>query len=72
MVPGGESELGKKVASLQRKLDSIQMDIITYGIIYHPHLSESGCQIPGATQRSMRGKQLIMISSVYFNFNKIQ
>ncbi|CAG2232803.1 GDAP1 [Mytilus edulis] len=54
LVPGGESELGKKVASLQRKLDSIQMDIITYGIIYHPHLSESGCQIPGATQRSMR------------------
>ena len=57
-MPGEESELGQKVAALHNELDAIEMDIITYGIIYHPHLSESGCQIPGATQRSMRGKAI--------------
>jgi hypothetical protein len=35
-VPDEESELGQKVAALHNELDAIEMDIITYGIIYHP------------------------------------
>lgn len=55
LFPDESSELGKQVRQLCKRLDMVEMDIITYGIIYHPHLSEAGCQISGAEQRSMRG-----------------
>ncbi|KAK3086824.1 hypothetical protein FSP39_024005 [Pinctada imbricata] len=54
LLPDESSELGMKVKQFRKRLDNIEMDIITYGIIYHPHLSESGCRIPGVVQRSMR------------------
>jgi len=60
LVPALESDLGKNVAELRTKLDSIPVDILTYGIIYHPHLSSSGCQLPYATQRSMKGIYLLL------------
>lgn len=56
LFPDESSELGKQVRQLCKRLDMVEMDIITYGIIYHPHLSEAGCQISGAEQRSMRGQ----------------
>ena len=55
LVPGLNSELGKEVCELRKRLDSIPIDILTYGIIYHPHLSPSGCKLAGAVQRSMKG-----------------
>ncbi|XP_062608864.1 ganglioside-induced differentiation-associated protein 1-like [Saccostrea cucullata] len=54
LFPDESSELGKQVRQLCKRLDMIEMDVITYGIIYHPHLSDAGCQISGAEQRSMR------------------
>lgn len=54
LVPGLNSELGKEVSELRKRLDSIPIDILTYGIIYNPHLSESGCKLAGAVQRSMK------------------
>ncbi|XP_061197391.1 ganglioside-induced differentiation-associated protein 1-like [Saccostrea echinata] len=54
LFPDESSELGKQVRQLCKRLDMIEMDVITYGIIYHPHLSGAGCQISGAVQRSMR------------------
>ena len=56
LVPSLSSELGKEANELREKLDSIPIDILTYGIIYHPHLSPSGCKLAGAVQRSMKGK----------------
>ncbi|XP_060066202.1 ganglioside-induced differentiation-associated protein 1-like [Ylistrum balloti] len=54
LIPDQESELGKEVTELRRRLQMVEVDIITYGIIYHPHLSPVGCQIQGAVMRSMR------------------
>ncbi|XP_069110394.1 ganglioside-induced differentiation-associated protein 1-like [Argopecten irradians] len=54
LIPDQESLLGKKVAKLRKRLQLVEVDIITYGIIYHPHLSTAGCQIQGAVMRSMR------------------
>lgn len=54
IVPSKDCELGKNVAALRQKLDNISVDIVTYGIIYHPQLSASPCLIPGAVQRSMK------------------
>ncbi|XP_052815285.1 ganglioside-induced differentiation-associated protein 1-like [Mya arenaria] len=54
LVPGLDSELGRNVQEMRGKLDAIPMDILTYGIIYHPHLSNTGCLIPYALQRSMK------------------
>lgn len=54
LVPSLSSELGKEASELREKLDSIPIDILSYGIIYHPHLSPSGCKLAGAVQRSMK------------------
>lgn len=54
LVPSLASELGRNVQELREQLDNIPVDILTYGVIYHPQLSATGCQIPGATQRSMK------------------
>ncbi|KAH3824454.1 ganglioside-induced differentiation-associated protein 1-like [Dreissena polymorpha] len=54
LVPSLDSELGKNVQQMRKKLDSIPVDILTYGVIYHPHLSTTGCLIPYAMQRSMK------------------
>lgn len=56
LVPSPESELGKNVEKFRKLLDTVHVDVITYGIIYHPHLSTSGCQLPYATQNSMKGR----------------
>ncbi|ESO91063.1 hypothetical protein LOTGIDRAFT_65334, partial [Lottia gigantea] len=54
LVPSQTSSLGQKVAAVRGQLDNIPVDVITYGIIFHPHLSDVGCRIPFAVQRSMR------------------
>lgn len=54
LVPSLNSELGKSVQELREKLNKFPVDILTYGVLYHPHLSGNGCQLPGATQRSMK------------------
>lgn len=54
LVPSLNSELGKEVCELRKRLDSIPIDILTYGIIYHPQLSPSGCKLARAVQRSMK------------------
>ncbi|KAK3586748.1 hypothetical protein CHS0354_014779 [Potamilus streckersoni] len=54
LVPDGNSELGRNVAEFRKKLDGIAVDVLTYGIILHPHLSPSGCHISGAVQTSMK------------------
>ncbi|XP_053401587.1 ganglioside-induced differentiation-associated protein 1-like [Mercenaria mercenaria] len=54
LVPSLDSALGKNVQELREKLDAVPADILTYGVIYHPQLSSSGCNIPYATQNSMK------------------
>ncbi|XP_041375756.1 ganglioside-induced differentiation-associated protein 1-like [Gigantopelta aegis] len=54
LVPCPDTALGQSVASLREQLNLVPVDIITYGIIFHPHLSPTGCGIPSAIQRSMR------------------
>ncbi|XP_046565386.1 ganglioside-induced differentiation-associated protein 1-like [Haliotis rubra] len=54
LVPDLKTSLGQSVASVREQLTGIPVDVITYGIIFHPHLSASGCRLPFAVQRSMR------------------
>lgn len=61
LVPAKASLVGQQVAKFQESLEKIPVDVISYGIIFHPQLSEGGCQLPVAIQRSMRGKYLLLI-----------
>ncbi|KAK6185543.1 hypothetical protein SNE40_007751 [Patella caerulea] len=54
LVPSSDTELGQSVAAVRYQLNNIPVDVITYGVIFHPYLSDSGCRIPFAVQRSMR------------------
>ncbi|CAG5130587.1 unnamed protein product [Candidula unifasciata] len=71
LVPGRSSLVGQQVAKFQETLEKIPVDVISYGIIFHPQLSENGCQLPVAIQRSMREnfanrlRYLISLSTVY-------
>ncbi|CAL1532736.1 unnamed protein product [Lymnaea stagnalis] len=71
LLPCKSTLVGKQVAKFQESLEKIPVDVISYGIIFHPQLSDSGCQLPVAIQRSMREnfakrlRYLITLSTVY-------
>ncbi|KAH9494613.1 hypothetical protein Btru_019721 [Bulinus truncatus] len=71
LVPHKTSLIGQQVSKFQEGLEKIHVDVISYGIIFHPHLSEGGCQLPAAIQRSMkenfakRLRYLISLSTIY-------
>ena len=56
LVPPISGLVGQQVAKFQESLEKIPVDVISYGVIFHPQLSEGGCQLPVAIQRSMRGQ----------------
>ncbi|GFR69573.1 ganglioside-induced differentiation-associated protein 1 [Elysia marginata] len=71
LVPPVSGLVGQQVAKFQESLEKIPVDVISYGVIFHPQLSEGGCQLPVAIQRSMREnfanrlRYLITLSTVY-------
>ncbi|GFN77186.1 ganglioside-induced differentiation-associated protein 1 [Plakobranchus ocellatus] len=71
LVPPTSGLVGQQVAKFQESLEKIPVDVISYGVIFHPQLSEEGCQLPVAIQRSMREnfanrlRYLITLSTVY-------
>ncbi|XP_060593454.1 ganglioside-induced differentiation-associated protein 1-like [Ruditapes philippinarum] len=67
LVPSLESQLGRNVQEFREMIDSVPADILTYGVIYHPQLSNSGCKIPSATQLSMQenfAKRMSMLTEL--------
>ncbi|XP_005111218.1 ganglioside-induced differentiation-associated protein 1 [Aplysia californica] len=71
LVPSRSSDVGQKVSRFRSMLSKIPVDVISYGIIFHPQLSGGRCQLPLAIQRSMREnfanrlRYLITLSTVY-------
>ncbi|KAK6982279.1 hypothetical protein BgiMline_017652 [Biomphalaria glabrata] len=71
LMPPKTSLFGQQVSKFQESLEKIPVDVISYGVIFHPHLSEGGCQLPVAIQRSMkenfakRLRYLISLSTIY-------
>ncbi|KAK3760033.1 hypothetical protein RRG08_064706 [Elysia crispata] len=71
LVPPISDLVGQQVSKFQESLEKIPVDVISYGVIFHPQLSEGGCQLPVAIQRSMREnfanrlRYLITLSTVY-------
>lgn len=54
LLPDIKTPLGQSVHAVREQLNRVPVDIITYGVVFHPHLSASGCKLPTAVQRSMR------------------
>ncbi|KAK7114113.1 ganglioside-induced differentiation-associated protein 1-like [Littorina saxatilis] len=54
LVPDIETAYGQSVQAAREQLNCIPVDVITYGAVFHPHLSAAGCRLPTAVQRSMR------------------
>lgn len=54
LLPDIQTPLGQSVRDIQLQLNNVPVDIITYGVVFHPHLSPLGCRLPAAVQRSMR------------------
>jgi len=71
LVPRKFTEIGQKVSKFISTLSHIPVDVISYGIIFHPDLSGGRCQLPLAIQRSMREnftnrlRYLITLSTIY-------
>ena len=55
LVPDMQTPAGQSVQAMREQLNMVPVDIITYGVVFHPHLSTSGCRMPTAVQRSMQG-----------------
>ncbi|XP_076449484.1 ganglioside-induced differentiation-associated protein 1-like [Babylonia areolata] len=54
LVPDVTTQVGQSVAAVREQLNQVPVDILTYGVVFHPHLAPSPCQLPTAVQRSMR------------------
>ncbi|KAL8619474.1 hypothetical protein ACOMHN_011825 [Nucella lapillus] len=54
LVPDVDTPLGQSVLAVREQLNQVPVDILTYGVVFHPHLAPNTCQLPAAVQRSMR------------------
>ena len=69
-MPDMQTLAGQSVQAMREQLKMVPVDVITYGVVFHPHLSTSGCRMPTAVQRSMRGKSFFssFFLSLFFFF----
>ncbi|GAB1600708.1 ganglioside-induced differentiation-associated protein 1-like [Argonauta hians] len=54
LVPDESFEVGQEVSRIRKLLDSVKVDIITYGIIMHEELSITGCKLPYYVQKTIK------------------
>ncbi|XP_069111944.1 ganglioside-induced differentiation-associated protein 1-like [Argopecten irradians] len=52
LIPNTETAIGKDVYKWRQRLNDIKIDVITFGIIFHPELSITGIKLPSIFKKT--------------------
>ncbi|XP_033754476.1 ganglioside-induced differentiation-associated protein 1-like [Pecten maximus] len=58
LIPSVETRIGKEVDKWRQKFKALQIDVITFGIVFHPELSLTGIKVPSVLRKAINSESM--------------
>ncbi|XP_033754475.1 ganglioside-induced differentiation-associated protein 1-like [Pecten maximus] len=58
LIPSIDTRIGKEVDKWRQKFKALQIDVITFGIVFHPELSLTGIKVPSVLSKAINSESM--------------